>query len=349
MALKDIIVATQADLRANADHAVAIFSADSRQVEGLRSEAKIRQFSLTVDEPPNLGGTDTGPKSRRAGTGGARHVPGNYLPGLRHRAWHPARERLRQTGRLARPARLLRRERRRSRRLQRGPRRRRAEKQRASRRSRQTEGSGRRALSGARYSARAGAGGPQAENRAGGPGSLDCGAKIVGRAKARASRHCERSEDAKRHVIASASEAIQPCDLCSGLLRRFSPRNDESTKAVPYPLPSRERVTGVVLRTPFLLLATRMPSIGFGEHPRAKRVRRPRGKIPLTRLGLASRPRHLSHKGRGKKFIFLTTERRSSRALLPALPARTRNASARPDRARGTLSSAPQRFRGQAP
>jgi hypothetical protein len=45
MALKDIIVATQADLRANADHAVATFSADSRQVEGLRSEAKIRQFS----------------------------------------------------------------------------------------------------------------------------------------------------------------------------------------------------------------------------------------------------------------------------------------------------------------
>ena len=61
MALKDIIVATQADLRANADHAVATFSADSRQVEGLRSETKIRQFSLTVDEPPNLGGTDAGP------------------------------------------------------------------------------------------------------------------------------------------------------------------------------------------------------------------------------------------------------------------------------------------------
>ncbi len=61
MALKDIIVATQADLRANADHAIAKFSTDSRQVEGLRSEAKIRQFSVTVDEPPSLGGTDTGP------------------------------------------------------------------------------------------------------------------------------------------------------------------------------------------------------------------------------------------------------------------------------------------------
>src|SRR6476659_4658724 len=61
MALRDVILATQADLGANADHAIATFSADSRQVEGLRSETKIRQFSLTIDEPPNLGGTDTGP------------------------------------------------------------------------------------------------------------------------------------------------------------------------------------------------------------------------------------------------------------------------------------------------
>ena len=61
MSLKDIIVATQADLSANADHAIAKFSTSSRQVEGLQSEAKIRQFSLTVDEPPSLGGTDTGP------------------------------------------------------------------------------------------------------------------------------------------------------------------------------------------------------------------------------------------------------------------------------------------------
>ena len=27
----------------------------------MRSETKIRQFNVTVDEPPNLGGTDTGP------------------------------------------------------------------------------------------------------------------------------------------------------------------------------------------------------------------------------------------------------------------------------------------------
>ena len=72
MSLKDIIVATQADLRANADHAIAKFSTNSRQVEGLRSEAKIRQFSVTVDEPPSLGGTDTGSQSGGTGAGGAR-------------------------------------------------------------------------------------------------------------------------------------------------------------------------------------------------------------------------------------------------------------------------------------
>jgi putative redox protein len=61
MALKEIIATTQADLRAHAENATAEFSVDSRQVDGLRSEAKIRQFSLTVDEPPTLGGSDAGP------------------------------------------------------------------------------------------------------------------------------------------------------------------------------------------------------------------------------------------------------------------------------------------------
>jgi putative redox protein len=61
MALKDIIISTQAHLRDNPTRAVATISADSHQVEGLQSETKIRQFSLTVDEPPSLGGTDAGP------------------------------------------------------------------------------------------------------------------------------------------------------------------------------------------------------------------------------------------------------------------------------------------------
>jgi uncharacterized OsmC-like protein len=41
--------------------ALATFAADSRQVSGLRSEVQARDFTYTVDEPPELGGTDEGP------------------------------------------------------------------------------------------------------------------------------------------------------------------------------------------------------------------------------------------------------------------------------------------------
>jgi uncharacterized OsmC-like protein len=61
MALQQIIAKTQAGLRADAANAKAVFSVDSRQIDNLRSEARIRQFSLTVDEPPSLGGSDAGP------------------------------------------------------------------------------------------------------------------------------------------------------------------------------------------------------------------------------------------------------------------------------------------------
>ena len=61
MALREIIEQTQASLRIDPKQAAAVFSADSRQVEGLRSEARIRQFAVTIDEPPSLSGTDAGP------------------------------------------------------------------------------------------------------------------------------------------------------------------------------------------------------------------------------------------------------------------------------------------------
>ena len=61
MTLLETIKETQETLRAHPDQAVTVFSAGSRQVEGLRSETKIRQFCLTIDEPPALGGSDAGP------------------------------------------------------------------------------------------------------------------------------------------------------------------------------------------------------------------------------------------------------------------------------------------------
>ena len=64
MALKDIIVATQTDLRANPDNAAAMFSADSRQV-GACKRTKIRQFSAAIDEP-RISAERTPDRTRRA-------------------------------------------------------------------------------------------------------------------------------------------------------------------------------------------------------------------------------------------------------------------------------------------
>jgi len=41
--------------------ALATFRVDSRQTAGLRSDVRIRQFDVGVDEPPTLGGADTAP------------------------------------------------------------------------------------------------------------------------------------------------------------------------------------------------------------------------------------------------------------------------------------------------
>jgi len=59
--LKDIFATLQSHLRERPDEAAATFGAATRQLDGLRSEAAIRDFRLTVDEPPALGGRDAGP------------------------------------------------------------------------------------------------------------------------------------------------------------------------------------------------------------------------------------------------------------------------------------------------
>ena len=59
--LKDIFITTQNNLRDNPREAAAVFGASTRQLAGLSSEAAIRDFRFSVDEPPALGGADSGP------------------------------------------------------------------------------------------------------------------------------------------------------------------------------------------------------------------------------------------------------------------------------------------------
>ncbi|MEQ9058855.1 MAG: OsmC family protein [Gammaproteobacteria bacterium] len=60
-ALQDAVVAKQAALRASPEHAQATFHSSSCLHEGFRSDVRIRDHALVVDEPPQLGGGDAGP------------------------------------------------------------------------------------------------------------------------------------------------------------------------------------------------------------------------------------------------------------------------------------------------
>ncbi len=55
------IGAVREKLRLNGDGAHATFHSASRLGAGLRSDVRLRQHALVVDEPPQLGGNDAGP------------------------------------------------------------------------------------------------------------------------------------------------------------------------------------------------------------------------------------------------------------------------------------------------
>lgn len=59
--LADAIEAIRGHLRQAEGNVAAEFSSDTRLIDGFQTEARIRQFTFAVDEPPTLGGTDLGP------------------------------------------------------------------------------------------------------------------------------------------------------------------------------------------------------------------------------------------------------------------------------------------------
>jgi len=60
-ALADALSRLQQQLHAGGVPAPVGFSVHTQLVDGFQTSAQIRQFSFSIDEPPTLGGTDTGP------------------------------------------------------------------------------------------------------------------------------------------------------------------------------------------------------------------------------------------------------------------------------------------------
>ena len=59
--LQRLIAETQNQFRIAPSAAKATFSADSKITEGMRCEVAMRDHSMVIDEPAELGGSDTGP------------------------------------------------------------------------------------------------------------------------------------------------------------------------------------------------------------------------------------------------------------------------------------------------
>src|SRR5215217_9786797 len=60
-ALAITIDSVRADLRQAPEPPIATFAADTKLEADYRTSVRIRDFELTVDEPPTIGGSDTGP------------------------------------------------------------------------------------------------------------------------------------------------------------------------------------------------------------------------------------------------------------------------------------------------
>jgi uncharacterized OsmC-like protein len=59
--IRNVFTNTQQLLRDDPARRLAVFTAETRQLAGLLSEAKVRDFRFKIDEPPEYGGRDQAP------------------------------------------------------------------------------------------------------------------------------------------------------------------------------------------------------------------------------------------------------------------------------------------------
>jgi len=59
--LKSVLLNTVSQIESQSETAKAVFTAETKLLDGVKCKAVIRNFSIYVDEPKNLGGLDTAP------------------------------------------------------------------------------------------------------------------------------------------------------------------------------------------------------------------------------------------------------------------------------------------------
>ena len=70
--------------REDADKSKLVFKTSSNLGGRFRSDVKIRDHVLTIDEPTAIGGSDMGAQSRRSGIGCSWQLPGDHLSRFRN-------------------------------------------------------------------------------------------------------------------------------------------------------------------------------------------------------------------------------------------------------------------------
>ncbi len=175
--LKTTLGKIQQNLKKNPSEATVTFQSNSSLIEGFNSRAILRQHSIDVDEPKELGRNRPGPEPGRAYFGGSRYLPGNHLQSLCDGSRYSLGECFSGARGRARPAGISRLERRDSSRLPEDSRPGEDQVRCGSRDAREAPASRQRALPGSRHHLEPRTSGARARRRSG----RGCGAAAISR------------------------------------------------------------------------------------------------------------------------------------------------------------------------